>query len=412
MALLAFALAIGLANAGSGPPTLINSPTSQAVLEGEQVNFQVQADGMVPLSYQWQRNGVPLVNGTGSSYTVPSAQPDDHGAVFSVTVSNALGQITSTNAVLSVRPGIQVTASLNQSLEPEVFRGWPMLLEVALVHPDASLATASPILICATNGPWPKAVNLDVRDSQDGSVNWPFQSVPPNNLSLTLLGDSPAVLVFWLAPTQTTQLTVGGYELTATLNTTNLTKSDAWRGEIASVPVNIALTDEPATLTEGQFEEKKRLLASYALLLGDSLEARAQIDGLLAVYPENIGGLSFLARFLAANNQPRAALDACDRALDVITAKFPDAQEPPEALLHLRSVLSEQLGSLQLSTKVNAGVLTLSWPAVPGVSYRLESSFDLRTWTPRGANFTESNGSVSWTTPVAGQAEFFRLVVE
>jgi len=410
--LLALGLAINLANAGSGPPTLINSPTNQAVLEGEQVSFQVQADGTAPLSYQWQRNGAPLVNGTSSSYTVASAQPDDHGAVFSVTVSNALGQITSTNAVLSVRPGIQVTASLNQSLEPEVFRGWPMLLEVALVHPDASLVTASPILICATNGPWPKAVNLDVRDSQDGSVTWPFQSAPLTNLSLTLLGDSPAVLVFWLAPTETALLTVGGYELTATLNTTNVTKSGAWQGEVASVPVNIALKDEPATLSEGQFEEKKRLLASYALVLGDSLEARAQIDGLLAVYPENIGGLSFLARFLAANNQPRAALAACERALNVIAAKFPDAQEPPEALLHLRSVLSELLGSLQLSSTVNAGVLTLSWPAVPGASYRLESSFDLRTWTPRGANFTESNGSVSWTTPVAGQAEFFRLAVE
>ena len=216
---------------------------------GATVLFYVGASGN-GLSYQWQRNGAPLVNGTSSSYTVPSAQPDDHGAVFSVTVSNALGQITSTNAVLSVRPGIQVTASLNQSLEPEVFRGWPMLLEVALVHPDASLVTASPILICATNGPWPKAVNLDVRDSQDGSVTWPFQSAPLTNLSLTLLGDSPAVLVFWLAPTETALLTVGGYELTATLNTTNVTKSGAWQGEVASVPVNIALKDEPATLEE------------------------------------------------------------------------------------------------------------------------------------------------------------------
>lgn len=178
------------------------------------------------------------------------------------------------------------------------------------------------------------------------------------------------------------------------------------------MPVNLALKDEPVTLTEGRFEEKKRLLAIYALVLGDGLEARTQIDGLLAVYPENIGGLSFLARFLAANSQPRAALDACDHALGVIAAKFPDAPEPPETLLRLRSFLTEQLGSIRLSATVNAGVMTLSWPAVPGVSYRLESSINLRTWTTRATNFTESNGSVSWTMPVTGQIEFFRLVVE
>src|SRR5688572_25254824 len=251
MALLALALSMGVGNAASGPPALNHSPTNLTVLEGELVLLQVQADGTAPLIYQWQRNGAPLVNGSGSSYTLSVAQPGDDGAVFSVTVTNALGQITSSNAVLRVRPGIQVTASLNQSLEPEVFRGWPMLLEVALVHPDASLAAASPILICATNGPWPGALNLDVRDSQDGSVNWAFQSVQSTNMSLSLLGDSPGVLVFWLAPSQTAQLAVGDYELTATLNTTNVTQPDAWRGEVASVPVNIALRDEPATLTEG-----------------------------------------------------------------------------------------------------------------------------------------------------------------
>ncbi|PYK62871.1 MAG: hypothetical protein DME21_04920 [Verrucomicrobia bacterium] len=115
---------------------------------------------------------------------------------------------------------------------------------------------------------------------------------------------------------------------------------------------------------------------------------------------------------LAENGHPKAALDACDRALSVIASKFPDAPEPPEALLLLRNALSAQLGSIQISTTLQQGVLTLTWRVIPGASYRLESSTDLRAWTLRETNFVESSGSASWTTSPSAQTEFFRLVVE
>ena len=409
---LALAGSFICAIAASGPPTLIVAPADRTVLEGERVVFEVQADGAEPLFYQWQRDGSPSFESITSSYTLPAAELEDDSAVFSVTVINAFGEITSSNAVLRVRPGLEVTASINQSLEPEVFRGWPMLMEVSLVHPDALLGTTSPIVTAATNGPWSNAINLDVQDSQEVSVNWPFQLTQPTNDVLALVGDSPGVLLFWLGPNQTTQLAAGDYDLTATLNTTNVTLPGAWHGVVTSVPVNISLTDEPPTLTEAQFEEKQRLLARYALLQGDPVEAGRQIDALLAVYPENIGGLSFLARMLAENGHPKAALDACDRALSVIASKFPDAPEPPEALLLLRNALSAQLGSIQISTTLQQGVLTLTWRVIPGASYRLESSTDLRAWTLRETNFVESSGSASWTTSPSAQTEFFRLVVE
>ena len=42
----------------------------------------------MPLSYQWQKNGMDIVGATGASLTIPAAITADSGAPFSVVVSN------------------------------------------------------------------------------------------------------------------------------------------------------------------------------------------------------------------------------------------------------------------------------------------------------------------------------------
>jgi hypothetical protein len=97
--------------ATAGPPTISGTlvsasiavqPYGLTVQAGQTATFSVTGAGSPPLSYQWQRNGVNISGATATTYTTPATVAVDSGAVFSVTVSNSIGGVTSTAAVLTV----------------------------------------------------------------------------------------------------------------------------------------------------------------------------------------------------------------------------------------------------------------------------------------------------------------------
>jgi len=153
---------------------------------------------------------------------------------------------------------------------------------VGLLHPEMFDPNALPILICSTNGPWSNALEIRVVDALGQVQSWPLNTRLTTNEILVLTDDSAGRLGWWLAPDDTAQLTTGRYELTVTLNTTNIANPLAWRGIMKSVPVIITVTNEPVILTEADAEEKHRLFARYALLQGNEQQARQQIDALLS----------------------------------------------------------------------------------------------------------------------------------
>ena len=83
------------------PPAISQQPTNIAVPVGSPATFSVTADGVPAVSYQWSRDGSPIVGATGSSYTVPSVTGADNGSVFSVTVSNSVDVMTSSRVILT-----------------------------------------------------------------------------------------------------------------------------------------------------------------------------------------------------------------------------------------------------------------------------------------------------------------------
>ncbi len=88
-------------------PLITTQPANQRVGEGAAVSFTVEAAGTAPLSYQWQRAGMPLADGgsingaTTATLMLNDAQAVDAGH-YSVVVSNASGMTTSAQAVLTV----------------------------------------------------------------------------------------------------------------------------------------------------------------------------------------------------------------------------------------------------------------------------------------------------------------------
>jgi len=91
-------------------PVITSNPVSQIASNGSTVGFHVGATG-VSLNYQWKKNGTSLTNGGDfSGVTTPdlsihiTSQSDE--AVYSATVSNAAGSVTSSGAALKLNQSV------------------------------------------------------------------------------------------------------------------------------------------------------------------------------------------------------------------------------------------------------------------------------------------------------------------
>ena len=80
-------------------PTIWTPPLGTNIYVTQTATFSVAAPGGT--AFQWLKKGTNIVGATSSVYQIANAQPADAGN-YSVVVSNALGSITSSVAVLSV----------------------------------------------------------------------------------------------------------------------------------------------------------------------------------------------------------------------------------------------------------------------------------------------------------------------
>jgi len=83
-----------------GLPTIMSQPKDQIASAGDDVSFNVAATGGLA-DYQWYCNGVPLTGATDFQLTVSSVQRTNAG-IYYVTVSNLVGMVVSSNALLTI----------------------------------------------------------------------------------------------------------------------------------------------------------------------------------------------------------------------------------------------------------------------------------------------------------------------
>ncbi len=113
------------------PPTITGQPTNRTVLEGQIATFSVTATGTAPLTYYWRKGATVVASGSSASYTISGAQTPDAGN-YSVIVSNVVGDLTSSNAILAVTvppPTSVLTVQIvgNGFVSPD-YNGQPLLL--------------------------------------------------------------------------------------------------------------------------------------------------------------------------------------------------------------------------------------------------------------------------------------------
>jgi len=89
-------------NSAPAAPSITTQPSNQTVAVGQMATFSVVASGTAPLSYQWRKNNANISGATAASYTTPATTTADTGSKFDVVVSNSVGNITSTQATLTV----------------------------------------------------------------------------------------------------------------------------------------------------------------------------------------------------------------------------------------------------------------------------------------------------------------------
>ena len=306
-------------------------------------------------------------------------------------------------------PEPEVAVSVNDSRETEIFRGMPLLVSVTLLHPTPFEA-AAPILIAGVTAPWTTAVQLDVNDEAGAGVSWPFHAMPTLSNTVVLNSTQFVQVHRWLTPQETLTLSPGKYFVTATLNTTNVTLPGAWNGFGESVPAEVALVNEPVTLSEAQAENKYSQLALYELFLNNGAAALNHINQLLGLFPTNITAMRIKSVVLDKLGRTAEALAVSEQALAEVYRRNPNLPEPPLNLLELQRQLEAKLTPAVLAVVTANQQLSVSWFGHADLSYRLETSADLVNWSPLTTNFVTVGHTFSSTIPLSPGRRFLRVV--
>lgn len=87
-------------------PSITLQPQNQSGPLGSSITFTVVASGP-SLTYQWKKNGSSISGATNSNYTISSLALGDV-AIYAVVVTNTFGNVTSSNATLTVGNGVGI----------------------------------------------------------------------------------------------------------------------------------------------------------------------------------------------------------------------------------------------------------------------------------------------------------------
>jgi hypothetical protein len=97
----------------AAPPLIVSQPVSQTLPAGRNVRFDLGVQSQLPLSYQWNKNGVPIAGATNREINLSNIQVSD-AAAYSANARNSRGSVTSATAWLIIQPHAETTLYAGQ----------------------------------------------------------------------------------------------------------------------------------------------------------------------------------------------------------------------------------------------------------------------------------------------------------
>ena len=101
---------IRLEEFSAAPVTLASQPQSVETCSGHPASFSVSVTGLLPIRFQWRRDGIDIVGTTNQTLTIPSVVPADASTNYTVVCTNSINSVTSAPASLVLAAALIITS--------------------------------------------------------------------------------------------------------------------------------------------------------------------------------------------------------------------------------------------------------------------------------------------------------------
>ncbi|MGE3310063.1 MAG: lamin tail domain-containing protein, partial [Limisphaerales bacterium] len=148
-------------------PVIARHPADTTAVENGFARFTVALSSVGPATFSWRRNGAPLADSNTPEFLFGPVNLADHGARFSVVITNSIGSVTSSAAVLAVTPDVTPpsvvdiinvgTRNLRVTFSESIAAPSASSIANFTISPGVSVVTARP-------GASPEIIELEVSE--------------------------------------------------------------------------------------------------------------------------------------------------------------------------------------------------------------------------------------------------------
>lgn len=434
------------------PPSITQQPANTSAVEGGVATFIAAASGTGPLSYQWKFNSDPIIGATNTTLTLTGLTTNGAGQ-YSVTITNLVGSTNSAAATLTVlQPNASGTLSLvHYNVKGNFAADWStnavqvqaIARQLQYLNPDLITLNEIPNGFRYEMTNWMTAFfptyNLAVSPGTDGSIRSGVLSRFPitraqswlDGVSLTNFGyDGVFTRDLFEAeinvPGASEPLHVFSTHLKSGSDVDSQSRRAAECSAISNFLVTVFLPttgQRPYVLT-GDLNEDIDISMSQNDQPIQRLTVAA--TGLQLTTPVNPFNLNRFTHSIQGSLDARFdyVLPAGVLAANVIASQVFRTDllpEPPPPLqtnddviasdhLPVQMIFNYPDPVLRATLAVTNQTVVMTWPALLGREFQIESSPDLAGWSLVASNIVAQSSRPTWTNAATSAARFYRVV--
>ncbi|GEM_PF-6118222 len=263
----------------------------------------------------------------------------DYIASVSLFVLHGLVFPTSSLTQSGPAPPIVIGVTINESEQPILYNGWPLLANVMIVNASAS---EEHVPVHLSLG-WKNSIHIIVQDTSGTTHSWPFHVVNATDEDIILDSLTFAEVGYWLDSAEVQLIPPGEYTLVAILDSSAYTSWGSDSTIVTSVSHKLTVSGAPDSGGVQQKTEKDLLNANLYILKGDHIKALEYLNGILSYNPTNLSTLSLIGKLLEEAGDAGGALQAYASGLKAFYEENTSPAEPPIELMRAENALIYKL---------------------------------------------------------------------